>query len=82
MEWQRATKLEVAKDMFRQRRELLYKAFDVWEKAVIRGREQDSQEVMNWYQEMLDFTDLITEETTFSDYPQLPDELKKYLIRC
>lgn len=73
------TKIRNAKHLFRRDRKLLFKAFDLWEKAVIRGREEDSQEVMDWYQEMLDFTGLITEDTTFEDYPAVPEILKKYL---
>jgi len=64
---------------FRTLREQQFKAFDIWERAVIRGREEDSQEVMDWYQNMLDFTNEITEHTTYEDYPQLPNELKKYM---
>lgn len=41
----------------------------IQKRAVIRGREEDNQEVMDWYQEMLDFTNEITEHTTYKDYP-------------
>ena len=79
MKWRRATELEVAKEMFRRRRKYYLQAFDIWEKNVLRGREQDSQEVLDWYQTMLDFPDSITENTTFQDYPQIPEVLKNYL---
>lgn len=64
---------------FRTLREQQFKAFDIWERAVIRGREEDSIDVMNWYQEMLDFTETITEMTSYEDYPVLPVALKKYI---
>lgn len=64
---------------FRHFRKELFQAFDIWEKNVLRGREQDSQEVLDWYQTMLDFPDSITENTTFQDYPQIPEVLKNYL---
>ena len=34
---------------------------------------------MEWYQEMLDFPNQITKDTTFEDYPKIPDKIKKYL---
>lgn len=64
---------------FRIHRENMFKIFDIWEKAVLRGRETDDQDVMNWYQEMLDFPEQITELTSYGDYPVLPVALKKYL---
>lgn len=64
---------------FRKLREQQFKAFDIWERAVIRGREEDSIDVMNWYQEMLDFPEQVTENTTSDDYPVMPEALKKYL---
>lgn len=71
--------LEIRLQAFRQIREAQFKAFDIWEKAVIRGREQDSVDVMNWYELMKTYPDRITEKTLSSDYPQLPNELKKYM---
>jgi hypothetical protein len=73
------TRLELKNDFFRTYRANHFRAFDLWEKAVIRGREQDSEEVMTWYQDMLDFPDQITENTTYENYPILPEVLKKYL---
>ena len=64
---------------FRKLREQQFKAFDIWERAILRGRETDSIDVMNWYQAMLDFPDTITELTLYEDYPVLPVALKKYL---
>lgn len=64
---------------FRTLREQQLKSFDIWERALLRGREQDSQEVMDWYQEMLDFPEQVTENTTSDDYPVMPEVLKKYL---
>lgn len=72
-------KKEIEQIKFRHYRRSVFKRFDLWEKAVIRGREEDSEEVMNWFQEMLDFPDLITEDTTFVDYPTTPLLLNKYL---
>lgn len=65
---------------FRHHREYVFKnGFDIWEKAVLRGREEDSGEVMSWYQTMLDFTDQITKDTTHEDYPEVPEKLKYYI---
>ena len=64
---------------FRSYRRQMFRAFDIWEKAVLRGREEDSAEVMNWYQAMLDFPEQITETTTYQDYPKLPERIKHYL---
>lgn len=64
---------------FRKLREQQFKAFDIWERAVLRGRETDNIDVINWYQAMLDFPEQITEHTTFEDYPVMSDTLKKYL---
>lgn len=38
----------------RASRSSLLDAFDKWEKAVVRGREEDDQFIMNWYQDILD----------------------------
>lgn len=64
---------------FRKLREQQFKAFDIWERAVLRGRETDDQDVMSWYQEMLNFPEQITENTTFEDYPVMSVALNKYL---
>ncbi len=42
------------KDILRQERSVLLYAFDKWEKAVLRSREEDDEAVMAWYQALLD----------------------------
>ena len=64
---------------FRAYRNHILKGFDIWEKNVLREREQDDSEVMAWYYLMLNFTNQITKDTTFDDYPSVPDKIKKYL---
>src|SRR5690554_655980 len=72
--------LESAKTAFRAYRSYAFRfGFDIWEKAVLRGREEDSEDIMNWYQDMLDFPELITKNTTKEDYPEVPQEIKYYL---
>ena len=58
------TKLEQKQLSFRKYRERQFRAFDLWEKAIVRGRETDNTNVMAWYQAMKDFPTLITENTT------------------
>lgn len=69
---------EQRQEHFRNYRIQAFNAFDKWEKAVLRGREQDDNNVMLWYQEMLGFTDNITETTTWNDYPEIPEIIKYY----
>jgi hypothetical protein len=69
---------ENALNQFRAYRKETLKLFDIWEKNVLRGREVESEEVMLWYQEMLNFTNLITKDTTPQDYPQTPEAILKY----
>jgi hypothetical protein len=64
---------------FRGFRKKIFEAFDIWEKNVLRGREQDNQEVINWYNQMLAFTNNITEDTKIIDYPTVPEVIKKYV---
>ena len=71
--------IERKKHSFRTYRRTIFQAFDLWEKAVLRGREEDSEDIMNWYQAMLDFPEQITEATTYQDYPKLPERIKHYL---
>lgn len=73
------TKLEVKLFSFRNYRKTCFVAFDLWEKAVLRGREQDDASVVSWYQSMKNFPSLITENTTFDNYPVMPAAIKKYL---
>lgn len=56
---------------FRYRRVKLLNAFDKWEKAVLRGREDDDTSVMEWYQSLLDL-----QESAFNT---IPDRVKYYL---
>lgn len=73
------TKLEIRLFAFRKYRERQFKAFDLWEKAVLRGRESDDTSIVSWYQAMKNFPTLITEATTVANYPTTPDAIKKYL---
>lgn len=59
------------KNVLREKREPLLQAFDIWEKAVIRGREKDSETVMNWYRAILDLDECAIGNP--------PEEIKKYL---
>ena len=45
---------EENKNLLRNKRAKLLNAFDKWEKAVLRGRESESIEVMTWYYRLLD----------------------------
>ena len=58
-------------DELRARREPLLEAFDKWEKAVLRGREQDSVVVMGWYQDLLDLVP--------SAFENIPERVQYYL---
>lgn len=53
------------KNDLRARRVALLSAFDKWEKAVLRGREEDDIAIMQWYQDLLDL-----EETAFENVPE------------
>ena len=57
----------------RRKRVSLLEAFDKWEKAVLRGREQDSEIIMQWYRDLLDL-----KATAFVDY-NVPDKIKYFL---
>ena len=59
------TSEEEQQDHLRNQRIALLNAFDKWEKAVLRGREIDSEEIMNWYESILDL-----EESAFVNVPQ------------
>lgn len=71
--------IETNKRKFRNYRKTVFNAFDIWEKNVLRGREQDNQEVVNWYNQMLVFTNNITKDTKPADYPTIPEIIKKYI---
>ena len=51
--------------VLRTTRKKLLKAFDIWEKAVLRGRESDDPEIMQWYQNLLDL-----KEEAFTETPK------------
>lgn len=55
----------------RARREPLLNAFDKWEKAVLRGREDDSNAIMDWYYDILDLKEYAFEN--------VPERIKYYL---
>lgn len=52
---------EEYKEHLRNQRKPLLNAFDKWEKAVLRGREVDSEEIMNWYYKLLDLNEIAFE---------------------
>ena len=55
----------------RQKRKPLLEAFDIWEKAVLRGREQDDETIMVWYQAILDLNEEAIEN--------VPERIKHYI---
>ncbi len=55
----------------RGRRKEILKAFDIWEKCVLRGRETDDYEVMIWYRRILDL-----DSNALDNIPQV---VKKYM---
>lgn len=58
-------------DLLRKKRKPLLEAFDKWEKAVLRGREEDCEAVMNWYKAILDLNEI--------DMDFYPDVIAYYL---
>ena len=58
-------------EILRKTRKPLLDAFDKWEKAVLRGRESESIEVMTWYFLILDLN-----ETALNN---IPERVKYYL---
>lgn len=58
-------------ERLRFKRKPLLIAFDKWEKAVIRGREEDSAEIMQWYQDLLDLVE--------SAFENVPDRINYYM---
>lgn len=62
---------EELKEQLRTKRTPLLNAFDKWEKAVLRGREQDDYAIMAWYQSLLNLN-----ETAFEN---IPERIKYYL---
>jgi hypothetical protein len=57
----------------RAKRKALLGAFDKWEKAVLRNREQDDAFVMSWYYQLLDLDESAFEEIN------IPLRIKYYL---
>lgn len=57
----------------RSKRKTLLEAFDKWEKAVLRGRELESDTIMQWYQDILDLKESAFEETN------IPERVKYYM---
>ena len=55
----------------RIKRSPLLNAFDKWEKAVLRGREEDKGYIMSWYYDLLDLKEYAFEN--------VPEEIKYYL---
>ena len=55
----------------RHERKRLLIAFDKWEKAVLRGRESDSDEVMTWFNSLLDLKD--------EAFINIPEAVRYYL---
>ena len=62
---------ELRKNKLRKKRKPLLDAFDIWEKAVLRGREIDSNDIMKWYQSILDL-----DEFSLNNPPQ---EIRRYM---
>lgn len=62
---------EILIENLRNKRAPLLLAFDKWEKAVLRGREEDSAEVMQWYQDLLDLVE--------SAFENVPDRINYYM---
>ena len=65
--------LEKRKNYLRQKRKSLLEAFDKWEKAVLRGREEDSIFIISWYKNLLNLV-----ENAF-ETENIPDRIKYYL---
>jgi len=59
------------KERLREERKELLDAFDKWEKAVLRGREEDDPQIMEWMQALLNL-----EEEAFLT---IPDRIAYYL---
>lgn len=73
-------KLERTKALYKLYRKQALSAFDTWEKNVLMGREDSDEYISNtWYNEMLDFTNKITVNTTREDFPKIPDRIKYYM---
>lgn len=60
-------------DELRTKRIILLESFDKWEKAVLRGRELESDTIMQWYQDILDLKESAFEEAN------IPERIKYYM---
>lgn len=60
--------------MLREKREILLEAFDKWEKAVLRGRADEDENIMTWYKNLLD----LKQEA----FLIIPDAIKYYLSKA
>lgn len=63
--------LEKYKNTLREKRSRLLDAFDKWEKAVLRNREEDDENIMEWYYRILEL-----EEDSLDE---IPDRISHYL---
>lgn len=61
------------KNSLRFDRKPLLAAFDRWEKAVLRGRETDDSEIMQWYNKILDL------ESSAFNTENIPERIKYYM---
>lgn len=55
----------------RNKRKSLLEAFDKWEKAVLRGREEENDSIMLWYYDLLDLKE--------SAFENVPERIKYYM---
>ncbi len=62
---------EELENILRTKRMPLLDAFDKWEKAVIRGRETESEAVMAWYKDLLDLSE--------NAIAEIPERVRYYL---
>lgn len=62
---------EEALTKLRSKRKKLLEAFDKWEKAVLRGREEENDSIMLWYYDLLDLKE--------SAFENIPDRVNYYL---
>lgn len=58
-------------NQLRAKRKNLLEAFDKWEKAVLRGREEDDASIMVWYYDLLALSD--------AAFENIPERIKYYL---
>lgn len=56
---------EINLNKLRSNRKTLLDAFDKWEKAVLRNREEDDPDIMEWFQSILDLN-----EEAFENIPE------------